>query len=72
MTHALTEIADCSARGRLMMLLEGGYDLNALVASVSASVHSLRSPQSFSAPDGELTSWGRLSRSALAPYWDRI
>ena len=72
MTDALVGVADASAKGRILLLLEGGYDLDALVASVSASVGRLRAPGRFSAPNGKLTSWGRLSRSALAPYWERI
>jgi acetoin utilization deacetylase AcuC-like enzyme len=72
MTDALLGVADASAQGRLLMLLEGGYDLDALVASVAASVGELRAPRPFSAPDGELTPWGRLSRDALATYWDNL
>jgi len=72
MTDALVGLADDCAHGRILLLLEGGYDLGALVSSVSASVGQLRSPNPFHAADGELTPWGRLSRDALAPYWERI
>jgi acetoin utilization deacetylase AcuC-like enzyme len=72
MTDAMVEVADRSADGRLLLLLEGGYDLAALVDSVSTSVAHLREPGVFAAPDGELTPWGRISRSALSPYWAAI
>ncbi len=69
MTAALQEVADESSNGRLMLLLEGGYDLQALAASVAACVQGLSHPGRFEAPDGELTSWGRLSRDAMHRHW---
>jgi acetoin utilization deacetylase AcuC-like enzyme len=45
-TARLMDVADASAGGRLVSLLEGGYDLTALAGSVSAHVSTLmgRSP----------------------------
>jgi len=70
MTDALLQVADESAHGRLMLLLEGGYDLGALSDSVAASVAHLREPGNFDAGSSELTPWGRVTRQALEPYWE--
>lgn len=72
MTDALVGLADASARGRILMLLEGGYDLRALAASVATTVDHLRVPGRFDPVDGELTAWGRRAREALAPHWGRL
>src|SRR5262249_49488483 len=40
MTRALVDVAEHSAGGKLALLLEGGYDLTALEASLSASVEA--------------------------------
>lgn len=69
MTDALTGLADESADGHLLLLLEGGYDLAALAASVTASVSRLREPLPFDPGHGELPPWARLSREAVSPYW---
>jgi len=72
MTDAVAGVADESAGGRLLLLLEGGYDLTALADSVTASVGQLREPRRFEPRQGELTPWGRLSRESLAPYWEGL
>lgn len=41
LTSFMLEIADKYAAGRLVSVLEGGYDLNGLSRAVSAHVHSL-------------------------------
>ncbi len=41
MTREMMEIADASAGGRIVSLLEGGYDLDALAACVCAHVETL-------------------------------
>jgi acetoin utilization deacetylase AcuC-like enzyme len=69
LTDAMSNLADECASGRLLLLLEGGYDLSALAQSVTTSVAHLREPARFDATEGELTPWGRASRQALAPYW---
>ena len=38
MTEAVLDVADAHAGGRVVSTLEGGYDLNALGASVAAHV----------------------------------
>jgi acetoin utilization deacetylase AcuC-like enzyme len=40
-TKKLMEIADASAQGRIVSLLEGGYDLQGLARSVAAHVTAL-------------------------------
>ena len=40
-TGQLADVADRHAKGRLVSMLEGGYDLRALAASVGAHVHML-------------------------------
>lgn len=40
-THELMEIAEHSAQGRVVSLLEGGYDLDGLASSVAAHVEAL-------------------------------
>jgi len=72
MTDALVGVAEESADGHLLLLLEGGYDLAALAASVTASVSHLREPQPFDSGRGELTPWARLSREAVSPYWEGL
>ena len=41
LTHAIYDVADAHAKGRVVSTLEGGYDLNALAASVAAHVDVL-------------------------------
>jgi acetoin utilization deacetylase AcuC-like enzyme len=64
----MTEIADECCNGDLVLLLEGGYSLEALRESVAAVIERLREPQAFGG-DGELTSWGAATRQAVASYW---
>ena len=40
-TKKLREIADASAKGRIVSVLEGGYDLQGLSGSVAAHVSTL-------------------------------
>jgi acetoin utilization deacetylase AcuC-like enzyme len=40
-TQKLMEIADASAKGRIVSVLEGGYDLQGLSASAAAHVTTL-------------------------------
>lgn len=41
MMHALADVADASAQGRLAMLLEGGYDLPSLESGVCAALQGM-------------------------------
>jgi acetoin utilization deacetylase AcuC-like enzyme len=50
MTSEVMEIADSSAGGRVISLLEGGYDLDALASCVVAHVEVLTRPPESSAP----------------------
>ncbi len=43
-THKLMEVADASAQGRIVSVLEGGYDLQGLANSAAAHVGALMSP----------------------------
>ena len=70
MTDAVTGIADECCAGNLVMLLEGGYSLEALRDSVGAVIARLRAPKAFEDERAELTSWGSASRERLRRYWD--
>jgi acetoin utilization deacetylase AcuC-like enzyme len=41
MTKTVREIADASCKGRVVSMLEGGYNLDALADSVEAHVRAL-------------------------------
>ena len=72
LTAALMEIADECARGRILLLLEGGYNLAALTASVDASLAVLRQPRPFDRSDGEIAPLVQRARQALSDVWGRI
>src|SRR5262245_15986613 len=46
MTMALRQVADECCRGRIACVLEGGYDLHALAASIDAAIEVLSGPAS--------------------------
>jgi acetoin utilization deacetylase AcuC-like enzyme len=69
MTHAMTSLADECADGRLLMLLEGGYSLEALRDSVAVVLDALAEPKAFAPSEGELTPWGAATRRAMSSYW---
>jgi acetoin utilization deacetylase AcuC-like enzyme len=52
MCSALKGVAERHAKGRLVLLLEGGYDLDGLAQSVHACVEVLAGARSESFPDG--------------------
>ena len=73
MTSALVRTAEDSAKGRIALLLEGGYDLPALEESLFASLSALVEPTRFS---GDLRAPGAVheaeidrTRSALRERW---
>jgi acetoin utilization deacetylase AcuC-like enzyme len=75
MTAALAKIADNSARGRLALLLEGGYDLPALEASLADSLVTLAGgaiPADATPPsplhEGEI----QRTRKALREHWPAL
>jgi acetoin utilization deacetylase AcuC-like enzyme len=74
MTLDLRNVADECCEGRMALVAEGGYDLDALGDSIDAVVHALTEPTSSRWPEsGIRSSRGRASadaaRRALAPFW---
>jgi acetoin utilization deacetylase AcuC-like enzyme len=69
MTHAMTSLADDCADGRLLLLLEGGYSLDALRDSVDAVLQALAEPRPFAPVEGGLTDWAAATQKAMAAYW---
>ncbi len=69
MTNALAGLADECCGGKLIMLLEGGYSLEALRGSVQAVLGRLAEPAPFADGGGELSAWGEAARRTLAGYW---
>ncbi len=69
LTSAMVEIADACADGRILLLLEGGYDLAALSESVRVSVERLREPKAAGLGTAEAGAGARDAARALAPYW---
>jgi acetoin utilization deacetylase AcuC-like enzyme len=75
MTMALRQVAEEVCRGRLVLVTEGGYDLQALAASLEETVTALVSPlvePSWPAPT-VTSSRGRTAadrvKRAIAPFW---
>lgn len=76
MTLALREIAEACCEGRLALVTEGGYDLQAFAASLDAVVQALASPAReprWPTSDRGRSDRGRAAadaaRQALAPFW---
>jgi acetoin utilization deacetylase AcuC-like enzyme len=77
MTRELRAAADECCRGRIVALVEGGYDLEALSASLDAAIEALDAPASTQParwPAASVSSSrGRASiagtRRALVPFW---
>ena len=75
MTRELRAVADECCRGRIVAVIEGGYDLHALAGSLDAVIETLNGPPSPAAwPSGAVASTrGRDSVKAasvaLAPFW---
>jgi acetoin utilization deacetylase AcuC-like enzyme len=75
MTSALREVAEECCRGRIVAAVEGGYDLQALAASLEASIESLSgdSKPAKWPTSGIASSRGRTVvdelRPILAPFW---
>jgi acetoin utilization deacetylase AcuC-like enzyme len=68
-TDAMVGVADDCCDGKVMALLEGGYNLEALRASVAAMLGRLGEPRSFDDRGAELHPWSRRTIEAVAPYW---
>jgi acetoin utilization deacetylase AcuC-like enzyme len=75
MTMALRKVAEECCRGRIVAVTEGGYDLQALAASLDSTIEALSGPvvDPRWPSSGIGSSRGRdtiaLTRRALAPYW---
>jgi acetoin utilization deacetylase AcuC-like enzyme len=70
MCAALRRLAESTAQGRLVLLLEGGYDLKALAGSSRACLEVLAGrDETF--PSGAARARGAIAatREALRPYW---
>jgi acetoin utilization deacetylase AcuC-like enzyme len=75
MTTELRMVAEECCSGRIVAAVEGGYDLQALAASLDATIETLHGPASPAAwpSSGIAPTRGRESaiaaRRALAPFW---
>lgn len=75
MTMALRKVAEECCRGRLVAVTEGGYDLQALAASLDAAIGALGAPAGDPRwpTSGIASTRGRetvaLCRRALTPFW---
>jgi acetoin utilization deacetylase AcuC-like enzyme len=74
MTRELGAVADECCRGRIVSVTEGGYDLQALAASLDAVIEQHAAPAAASwPPSGIAASRGEAAvtelRPILAPFW---
>jgi acetoin utilization deacetylase AcuC-like enzyme len=77
LTREVMAWADTHAQGRLVGVMEGGYDLDALSASMLATVQTLRGeavtdtlgPSPYAEPTAEVDRAIADAKAALAPYW---
>ena len=77
MTRELRAVADECCRGRMALVVEGGYDLQALAASLDAVIETLSEPESAQPASwpssGVASDRGKVSvaaaRAALASFW---
>ncbi len=74
MTRELGAVADECCRGRIVSVTEGGYDLQALAASLDAVIEQHAAPGAASWPSGGIAaSRGEAAvtelRPILAPFW---
>jgi acetoin utilization deacetylase AcuC-like enzyme len=71
MCSALRDLADEACGGRLVLLLEGGYDLRALTASTRACLEILAGARErFPAGVSRAGPAIAASRAAVQPYWN--
>jgi acetoin utilization deacetylase AcuC-like enzyme len=69
MSEALNEVAERCCRGRLMMLLEGGYNLQALRDCTATVCRTLIDPRPFGPSPARLSAWSEQSLRTLRAYW---
>ena len=76
MAHALCALAEESAQGRIVALLEGGYDLHAIVEGVDTTLGALRGIGRVPPPNtGDAHRATRVIdavRGAQGPYWPGV
>lgn len=80
LTREVKAWADALCDGRLMAVMEGGYDVDALSASMLATVQALRGapvedplgPSPYWEPTDEVERAIDEAKSALAPYWPTL
>ena len=77
MTRALGAVADRCCAGRMVAVTEGGYDLEALEACLSATLHAMQestTPASPPPPGATSRADAALAqvRRAQAPFWPAL
>jgi acetoin utilization deacetylase AcuC-like enzyme len=79
MTMELRRVADACCRGRIVLVTEGGYDLQALAASLDAAIETLTAPTPGEprwATSGIASNRGRVAADAaehhLGGYWSLL
>lgn len=75
MAHALAQIADASARGRMALVLEGGYDLVALTSGLDCAIAGMVDALATglpTAPEGENDEGVERAASAARRAWASV
>lgn len=80
LTREVAGWSDALSRGRLVVLMEGGYDLDALAASMHATVETLLGrpvadalgPSPYHEPARAVDRAIEASRVALVPFWPQL
>ncbi len=75
LTQILNEVARKTAEGRILYLLEGGYDLNGLSQSVLASIQTClngREPEIAVTQEAETEGYISKARSTFSQYWKSL
>jgi acetoin utilization deacetylase AcuC-like enzyme len=80
LTREVRAWADASAQGRLLLLMEGGYDLDALAQSLAGSLQALRGaaypdalgPSPYPEPLRDVEVAIAATQAALAPHWPSL
>jgi acetoin utilization deacetylase AcuC-like enzyme len=68
LTGAIADVADATARGRVVAITEGGYDLAGLAASLRASIDALTGDTRAHATPTGATPRGEATIKAVTPY----
>jgi len=73
MAHRIASVANRTAAGRIVAVLEGGYDLDAIVEGVDATLAALADRPPPAPRSGDARNAERVLarvRAAQSPYWD--